>query len=391
MVGAQRDNGRDGKEMDGIERCGVCGIPLFIGEQLSWENNGVIALRASPFNRMVAMETGVIDGLFAELAGMLESPVEDMVVESRRRETRRFIERTFAFEVRNLLLYPDGREQLEGRTTFEKMLERSLVRMAKDLTLRVMEVAQIFGYGKFKLGERWESGQKYPWRMAYIRDPYSVLMWAADVLGTVEAFEGRDMRVTWREISPRFYRVEVVPGEHPVELEEKLGRRRYPFKPGSLEWETCPECGVPVALSSFRWDLGEGFITEVRRGRRVALVGPLALEAVFRELEYSHGAAVSEKVVEAQRRYAKSVATRDDALVSGEEFRKDLALRGFGNLVEYRADGAGVDLRMENACLPLLVAGTAQALFELAAGVDETLCRWEVFDDGDLVLEIRPA
>ncbi len=366
-----------------IDLCAACGVPSLIGREMRWEDNGVIALAESPYNRMVFFESNVIDNIFAGMREMLGRPVEPMVIESRRRETRRFIERSFPFEVRNTLLIGDA-GPLRGSSPFTKVMAGALHRLRRELSQRVVNVGKAFGYGDIVLGEGWERGYEYPWRSFVVRHPYSLLLWMGDVLGTVEAFEGMDMRVEGRRIGDDRYLVEVQPGAHELELSGRLRRRRYEFKPGDITYQRCPECGVPVEIARYRWDLREGTIVAADTSRRVAVLGSQAIDAVFGDLEEEFGPEILETAIEAQRRYVKSRVDREAVSAISSSLTALTSLRGLGNVVRVEGGEEGVEICIENACLPSMLVGMAKGLYELLAGLERSRHEWEYLPDGDL-------
>ena len=70
-----------------------------------------------------------------------------------------------------------------------------------------------------------------------------------------------------------------------------------------------------------------------------------------------------------------------------EGFRKEMALRGFGNLKEAELEEDSLFIRWENPCLHLILIGLAQGLFELASGREGDVA-WELADDGDLTVKV---
>ncbi len=370
-----------------VERCGRCGAPSLLGSELRWESGGVISLTQSPHNRMVIFESNIIDNVFRGIEAILGRSIEPMVVESRRRETRRFIERSFPFEVRNTLLLGDA-----GPAAQDSPLSRAMAdfmsRIRDDLVERVTNVARVFGYGEVTLDREAEGA--HSWRNLIMRYPYSVPLWKADILGTVEAFEGTDMWVEGEKLGEDVYRIRVFPAEHPVELSGKLQRRRrYEFAAGDVEHEVCPACGVPVPISHYRWDLERGVVTAADTGRRVAVFGPLALEAVFDDLASEHGPDLSKAVVEAHRRYIHEVVDRELALKITDVLKMHMARRGLGYLVSLKADRKKLEMEVHNACLELFMVGMTQAFYEITTGNEDTTPEWELDDRGRLTIRVE--
>ena len=194
---------------------------------------------------MVFFESEPIDSLFRGIEELIGMPIEHIVIESRARDTRRYIERVFPPAVRSILEGKGGRLEGQGLDVSAEERETLLATM-RVITKSIIDIAKAYGYGEQKPGELWDQGGDYPWRNQYLRKPYSLLFLAADNLGSVEAFESTDMWVKFREVSKEEYVTDVYPAEHPVGLQERLRRKRYEFKPGDISYEKCPECGMPL-------------------------------------------------------------------------------------------------------------------------------------------------
>ncbi|MEW6554288.1 MAG: hypothetical protein AB1384_08395 [Actinomycetota bacterium] len=370
-----------------IERCEECGVPTMVSAGLRWEDNGVISLAASPRNRMVFFESETIDRIFGGIEELIGVPIEHIVIESRCRETRRYIERAFPPEVRKIV------------DSTESSLQDRMVRMAPEeketlyatmrvITQSIIDIARNYGYGGQVLSELWESGADFPWRVQRIHDPYSILFIAADNLGSVEAFEGVEMQVSYQAIGDGSYRTEVYPGAHSLELKERLKRRRYDFKPGDIAYERCPECGIPQAVASREWDLEKGIITDPETGWRMAIFGPFSVDAICDDLEMELGDEVPAAVIEATRRYIKEAWNLENWNRDGLTFQQMIAVRGLGNLVRFEGDRGNLHMTIENSCLHLPMLGTVQALVEMVYHAESSSIVWELADDGDLDLTI---
>ncbi|RJP27017.1 MAG: hypothetical protein C4536_14595 [Actinobacteria bacterium] len=369
-----------------MERCGDCGIPLMISRELAWNENGVITLTGSPRSRMVLYESRVIDNLFKGVEELIGVPIEHIVIESRRREVKGYIEKRFPAEMKQLFNYRDEEPSGDGDGGG---LENSGLVLARDVMMQVIDIGRIYGYGASAPGGRWESGERYPWRSNVIRHPYSVPFWAAEALGSVEALEGVEQWVRYEKTEEDTYVVTTYPAGHPIELKERLQRKRYDFKPGDITYERCPSCGLPVDLARYDWRPEEGTITDPDFGRRMAIYGPSALEVVLDDLEAELGESIPEVVVEAQRRYVKSRVSEQNWRRGGGTFNHLTALRGFGNITAFEADEHNLKLTIENSCLHLILVGMAQALYELALNKDSSEYEWSLTSDGDLAIAVR--
>ncbi len=370
-----------------IETCGTCGVPLIVSNGLNWESNGVISLKNSPKNRVVFFESEPIEQLFKGVEELVGVPLEHLIIESRSRETRRYIQRAFPADVSKVLEGRGGRTEGQGLDLPPDEREKLLATM-KTVSQAIIDISYAYGYGDQRMGGGWERGDDFPWRIQEIRHPYSLLFIAADNLGSVEAFESADMRVSYKETAPDEYEIKVYPGAHPVELADRLKRKRLDFKPGHIEYERCGECGVPLVVSYRRWDTARGTITDPETGRRFAIFGPLAMDAVFQDLEAELGEAIPAVVIEAQRRYIKNAWNIESWNKDGASFQQMVALRGLGNITRFDGQRTHLTLVVENASLHLLTIGTAQALVELVYKADSSTCDWELTEDGVLTLTI---
>lgn len=365
-----------------ISLCGSCGVPTTVGAELSWENNGVIVSRTSPPNRWVFYESENIDPLFHGIEELIGVPIENIVIESRRRESRRYMERLFPAEAKEAFRGHD-----DPQMTAEE--RRKKLAAAREVLQNIYDVGRVFGYADISESPVWSTDEPHPWRFGVVHNPYSVLFQVAESLGTCEAVEGIDMWVKYEKTGEDTYNFEFYASEHPVGLADRFKRRRYDFKPGDIKYDYCPECGVPAEISRYVWDLKGGKITDPDTGRRMAIFGPQSLDSIFADLEDELGEDISRAVIEAQRRYVKSAWSEDKWLRGSEEFNRMTNLRGMGNITGFDADRDHVSVRVENTALPLFQVGIVQGLVEMAYRVDSSTCIWELHDDGDSLVTIK--
>ncbi len=360
-----------------MERCAYCGLPSLVGQAHRWEPNGVITLTNSPHNRVIFFECEAIDGIFRGIESLVGVPIEHIVIESRARETKRYIERIYPPEVMHVgdVIHDYGSEEWE-----------KLKATIRAVGQNIIDIGRVYGYGYTRQSELWETGDPYPWRVQTTTDPYSIIFSAADNLGSIEVIEGREMWVRYQEIERNTYRIEVFPGEHPVELKERLKARRYPFKAGDIEYDPCPECGIPLEVSQRIWDPEGGVIKDQDTGRRMALFGPLSVDAIFDDLALELGEAIQETVIEAMRRYIRMAWAVEEWRRDAETFRRMIAVRGMGNLARFDGDRSHLTVTVENAAMHLPMVGAIQALVEMAYRVDRSTVEWEMAEDGDLTV-----
>src|SRR4030042_2394070 len=88
--------------MTKIGVCESCGVPKLISSVFSWDDNGIISISYSPGARMVFYESENIDNIFRGVEELIGLSIEHIVMERKRRDTRRFMARVLAKEIETL-------------------------------------------------------------------------------------------------------------------------------------------------------------------------------------------------------------------------------------------------------------------------------------------------
>jgi hypothetical protein len=372
-----------------IDSCKSCEVPLFISFVGKWEDNGVISCAFLPGGRGIFYESDTINTLVEALEKLLGAPVEHILIESIRRDTRGFMENILSSQISESLTLPIEKKGQKAPQSDEAKL-KEIAELQKQWNDQAITIGRVFGYGDVLLGEGWETGDRHPWRTQIIRNPYSIASYAAEAIGTVESFEMRDMWADYELIAENTYRISVYPSNHPIGLYERLGKKQYdyPPKPGDIDYERCPECGVPLDIARYHWNLEEGSIIHPEFARRMVLLPPASVDAFLADLETELGSEIPDAVIDTQRRTMKSYMAEGDWSKSGWTFKKMIGLRGLGNLTYFKSDDQKLFLKIENSCMHLLMVGFVQALAELAYGVEGSVREWTLSDDGDLCITI---
>jgi hypothetical protein len=349
------------------ETCNSCGVPLMISKEQSWCDNGVIVQTSDTDHRMLFYESDNIDDLFEGIEDIIGLPVEHIVIESKAREVKAYVES---------MLSPLARKA--GKLMGTNMMVKRLSRMGRA-----------YGYGDIRLVSRGkkDSGEEYI--TMSVRNPHSILFFCGENLGAWEAIQGQDHRVIREKVGENEYMVTNVAGEHPVELSGMLKTGTCTFTPGDISLDRCDECGVPLLVGAYKWDLDEGIIVNPQTGRRMALFGPAGLEAVFSDLEAELGEAIPETVIEAQRRHVKEVMADASLAVGDASYREMLAMRGLGDLTDFDGNRDMLSVTIENSCLTLMTVGMLQAFFEMGAARQASEYDYVSGDDGTLKVKIR--
>lgn len=360
---------RRGERGRKMRRCAGCGVPVLVGKELNWRENGVIVQAKDPDHRMLFYESDNLDQLFRGIEEIIGLPIGHIVIESKRREVRDYVERLMPAPVRKVARYV-GLKAMIGRLS---------------------TTGRAYGYGNVRLTGKRVRFRNDDYVSMMISNPHCLYFFCGESLGAWEAVDGRESWVRYEEVAPNSYEVTTYVGPHPVELAERLQPPSYAYRPGEVKLERCPVCGVPAAVAACRWDPVSGTITDPSTGRRMAVFGPAGLEAVFQDLESELGEAIPETVVEAQRRYTVRTLRREE-LEGGEEKMKEmLAVRGLGLLQELLYGDDGLKIVLRNSCVPLLLAGLFQGAYEVMAGREGSRVEWKASEGGDLEVLVTPA
>ncbi len=355
--------------MGDLASCPECGVPELFQQSVRWLNNGDIIQSANEQARAAFIECENLDPLFKNIGDIIGLPIERLVVNITARGSERF----------NGAIMPPGLKEMIRSKQID------IVPIAEAIGFR----GQIMGYGKHEwLDFRYENDQG-DFSVQRVIQPFSVMLIAGSYAGALSAAVGGEHAVDYEEESPGVYVFKTHWTEYHDELKRRLELIPYYHEEGDLELELCKTCGGPKALADYQWSAEDGLIKDRRTGRRMALLGPQMLDPVFTSLEDELGETIPQTVVEAQRRFVRTGFDFRDFMGGMEDLRTGLAVRGLGNLREFNINGSGIQMELDNACLPLLLLGFIQGTFELAFDI-ETNIDWELSEEGHLHMELLP-
>ncbi len=356
-----------------IPCCPECGVPTQIIEGHSWLNSGVIVLNIDPMLRMAFVECENFDPLFEGVEELIGVPIEQFLIDSERKGTRDYFSPMLPQDVKEMLK--------KNELSLDPLIEATLI------------TNRINGLGRHELvGYRHEvDNHEHDYITTRCYEPYSLPLACGDLAGASEsAIEIEHGTVTHKELAPGVYEITAAPSEIPKGLVGRLERKQYHHREGDIELERCSTCGGPAALGNYKWNLERGIIRSAVNGRRVGIFHPSVLDPLFDELEEELGEAIPRVVIEAQKRFVKTGFYSVDEIKEEKEFREQLALRGIGNLRKLKRSKKGLSMRLDNACLHLMVAGMIQGIFEMDTGQDSRV-EWELSVEGDLEVEVTPV
>ncbi len=353
-----------------LPMCEECNAPLvFTGEHI-WLNNGDIVQKRDERHRIVFIESENLDPLFKGIEGIIGMPVENIIINCVRRSLLTYMRLFVSDEVR------------------EKVRKGEISLKAMDDGFRNMAIPS--GFGKYEFMDMRYEGDDEDHFTVSVSEPYSLPMCVAGHNAAMEAILGYDHGVVYSELEPDLYSITAFPSPHPEEFKGRLTMELYNHRDGDFELERCATCGGPKPLSWHRWYLNRGIILNERNRRRLTLMSPSEMDPIFVELEEELGETIPGVVVEAQRRFTRTGFYSMDDVATEGDFRTELALRGLGNLRELEIRRRGVHMYIENACLPLLVVGMMQGVFEMAFDLDSNV-EWVFSEESNLEVQITPT
>jgi len=355
--------------MQGVNTCPECGVPEYITTEHLWQESGFIVQKRDQRHILTFIENDNLNALFRGVEDIIGTSIGRIVLATRRRTGRAYMDRIIPEQVKEMV----QRKELE----------------LPPLVTAFFSIGSVLGYGHFELVDYRYEQDDDDYFVIRVEKPYSMLMGSVDPAAAVEALIGAEMGFTYEEISPDVYDIRVFKEEHEEEYKGRLMMKRYQSSGGDIALRSCSTCEGPHALSYYRWDLERGLINNKFHGRRMVFFAPSVLDAVFGELERELGEGIPPAVIEAQRRFALDFYTPED-VVDEARFRTALALRGMGNLRRLSIDRGGLDMRLENAVMHLLVVGLFQGFYELAHGVGSTV-EWSLSDSGELEMRVSPS
>jgi hypothetical protein len=338
--------------------CGTCSVSKRAAKSLTWQSSGTITEARDPDHRMVLADVEGLNQLFSNIEGLIGVSIQNIITESKARATQEFT-----------------RQLIRGwKGTVVRRLGLGIV--IKNMA----GLAKSLGYGGIEiLDVNWKD-DRIDFRL---RDPYSVPLMCGDLRGATEAVKNVVGTVEPEQESEDTWIVRGRLSPPPSGMEERLAPPPVKTRPGDISYKRCPECGVPLGISDFSWDLDRGIITNRATGIRHAFVGPGGIQAVFDELSSELGDTIPETIIEAQRMRVVSQDYSAWKAFGAPEFREMIGMMGFGNLASLEVSGRSYEATIENASLPLMIVGTAAGALQSITGRKPEI-EWTFSPEGDL-------
>lgn len=347
--------------------CPECGVPTYISGQHKWLNNGDIVNATRPDERLTFMECEHFDPIFLRIEQEIKTSIEHIILTTNQAAVREYIES---------LLPKEMGDMIRGGTLDLKTVDENLIVLAK-----------LNGYGKYEFVDMRYEKDEDDYFTTKLTKPFSLPICMATHGAAMEAMLGYDHEIRYTQLGPDVYEVTAFPHPHKKQLKDRLENVPYQHQDGDLEFEMCSSCGAPKRLSRYKWVVEEGQILNRDTDRRVSLSGPNTINPIFRELESELGDQIPRLITDEMRHITREGFLPAEILNDQEDLRWELAIRGLGNLRKLSMDAGGLELEIGNACLPVIVAGAIQGMYESNYGVD-THAEWELTEEGTLKIKI---
>lgn len=347
-----------------IEFCPRCSVPLYIAREHTWLDSGAIVQTHSPTVRPYFLECDGFDNIWKRMETLSGLPLEREIIESKRRNVKIYLLRHFPDRIR-------------------KALERKEIDW-QPLNFGLRLIARLAGYGRYEVISYRNRGDQEDYITETVLHPVSRPLACGNMAAAFEILFGRDLDVTYRVLEEDLLEITAFPSSE--NRNEEGGAQMYFYRPGGVEHTRCSECGVPQELARFRWKTEIGVVLDTNSGLRMAIMGP-ELESLFRELTERHGQGFAQHIIQATRDYSSSAFR--NLPEDPEQWRKEIAIRGLGEVREFAFYKGGAYVKVGQAGLHHVLVGAAQGFFEGIRGY-ETTVDWEYTEDGYLEIEIKP-
>lgn len=348
-----------------LARCRECMNPLMLRALLNW-HDGVITLRFIDNDFRLAF-------LENDMLGEVMNLLVEQFGEEKVFETARNVEKGSATAYVSTLLLADRR----WAVPITYLLKNT------PLVDYLMEMSVCFlGYGSTEA-----TVKKLPYGGTIVRNPYSTILFPADVEACYTVARDVEISMTVDPVSEDD-RIYMYFGKAEGERRPHLFRR-YLLKTAPVEqveepheFRKCPACGVPEPIGRFWWEARMGVIEHRDTEKRIILWPCYALERLLGALEERLGGEAGELIFNTVKKYQReSISSGGAGLTAGEELEfieaekedqyrlllRHMAAMGFGH-GEASLEDHRIEIKMVNPLVPTVASGLIAGMVEALEG-----------------------
>ena len=351
-----------------LERCGRCGLPVYVRLAAVWNDDGTVTGRFVHKTRVVQAYCDELDYIIDGISERIGLDISKIVVEGERKAGLAFTDA--------LLGKAHGAAGMVARNPL-------VMRAVFGFVVRASKNA---GFGDLRLVEvKRNRGLRIE-----ITDSFNPAVMAGNILGSVEAYSRRPARVSW-EGDARHVVITVEDDPDQVRADERLAPRLPVALPGDYSVERCGRCHMPLEVSRrYSFDLARGIAFENGTGRRIVTVMIDSLNAVFDELAEELGDEVRQMIVDLESDYIRentSMPAAPDENKAFEELLGDLRIKGMGNPTEISLADDELLVRIENPFNEELLAGRVLGFYKELLG-EPARVKWTPDEEGFMFVKV---
>jgi len=257
-----------------MRECRECGFPRRLSGFLEWHSDGTVIGSVRPRIPVMFLQVNEWESIFNELSDAIGVPVDNIVVEA-----QKSIGKDLYKMVRSVYHGIDARRVPSNRFLRPQWLAKSIVwGMRRDLAR--------LGAGRPRV-IMYRAGKALV--LGFI-NPCMVPMIVGNCLGIYESVEKMPGSRATYGLSNGDLVIRMTHDEARPESEGRLFLEEVEPGKGSLAYDLCPECGVPlIAARALEWDISRGVVRNRLNGEREGLISVQSVNAILRELEKELG------------------------------------------------------------------------------------------------------
>lgn len=347
-----------------MRECSVCGFPRRLSRFLEWHSDGTVIGSVRPRIPVMFLRVDEWETIFSDLADAIGMPVDHIMIEA-----QKGIGKDLYDMVRSVYYGIDARRVPNNAFLRPQWLAKFIVwGMRRDLARLGAGRPRVIMY---RTGEAMVLG---------FSNPCMVPMIVGNCLGIYESVEEMTgsqarygfangdlvIRMTHADARPesegRLYLEEVEPGT------------------GSLTYDRCPRCGVPLLVArALKWDISRGAVLNRINGEREGIISVQSVNAILRELEKELGEDVIRILYDAQKNYSTrdlQDKTFEDPGAFWDSYLTNMALRGLGYPDRFDRSEGSLAVEIKTAYNQDLYAARLAAGLEKVTG-RESQIDWE--------------